>query len=207
MATHSTIDRFDGRILGAGSSSGLRFVIGDWAHSPLGAFTDVMVATIDDHRILLAPDDRVAEYVTATYSFDEVMICPVGVVEVDSGSRWEVAAGALQVTLDIGSRTGVGRLLRAVPASLSRSRTFATLADPVARVVYPGVRTRGTAGNERREYYGAQDQHAVAGLSGTWHGGDLGDLTDVTPAPQFGFSSTPARPCLTQVTTTIARRV
>lgn len=205
MTKHRIIDRFDGRILGFGSSSGLRFVIGDWAQSPLGAFAGVMVATAEQRRILLARNDRIAEYVTATYSFDEMEVGPISLTEHDDGTRWEVDAGPLQVELDIGSRTGVGWLLRAVPAPLSRSRAFATLADPIARLVYPGVRTRGSAGNGRREYYGAQDQHAVVGMSGTWRGDDLGALADVTPTPQFGFSSTPARPCLTRVTTTVVR--
>ena len=69
------LDRFRGRILGAGSTSGLRLVIGDWTCSPLGAFTDVMVATAQGRRILLAPDEAVAQYVSATYTFDEVRLC------------------------------------------------------------------------------------------------------------------------------------
>lgn len=207
MSTRRVIDRFDGRILGAGSSSGLRLVVGDWRRSPLGRFTDVMVATADERRILLAPDERVAEYVTRTYSFDEVVLAPVTVAELDDGARWEVDAGPLRVGVGIGSRTGVGRLLRAVPGPLARSRTFATVADPVARVVFPGVRTRGSAGHGRREYYGARDQHAVTTLAGTWDDADLGSLASVTPPPRFGFSSTPERPCLTRVTTTVVRRV
>lgn len=205
MTTHRVIDRFDGRILGAGSTSGVRLVIGDWRRSPLGAFTDVMVATPDERRILLAPDDRVAEYVTATYSFDDVVLTPVTVTERDGGHRWQVDAGPLQVDVHLGPRTATGWTLWALPAALTRRRAFATLADPVARLLHPGVRTRGSAGNGRREYYGAQDQHEVQSLSGTWRGLALGGLADVTPAPQFGFSSTPARPSLTTVTTTVVR--
>ena len=205
MATPRIIDRFDGRILGAGSSSGLRFVVGDWSTSPLGAFTDVMVATAEGRRILLAPDERVVEYVTATYSFDEVLHCPVSVLASEGGSRWTVDAGPLGVVLTLGARTPTGWLLRAVPPPVARSRAFATLADPIARVVFPGVRTRGSAGNDRREYYGAQDQHAVTRIAGSWHGADLGELADVSPAPDFGFSSTPERPSLTRVTTTVVR--
>lgn len=205
MAITRIIDRFEGRILGFGSTTGMRFVIGDWARSPLGAFTGVMAATADERRILLARDERIAEYVTATYSFDDVVVGPISLVERDGGSRWTVEAGDLRVALDIGARTRVGRLLRTVPAPLARSRAFATLADPIARVVYPAVRTRGSAGNGRREYYGAQDQHAVVGMSGTWRGSDLGALADVRPNPQFGFSSTPERPSVTRVTTTVIR--
>ena len=35
---------FTGHIAGFGTGSGVRFVVGTWAQSPFGAFTDVMVA-------------------------------------------------------------------------------------------------------------------------------------------------------------------
>lgn len=208
-------DRFDGRILGAGTTSGLRLVIGDWPRSPLGAFTDVMVALPDGERVLLAPDEQVAEYVTATYSFDRVITTPVSVEETrdaedpvvqSSGEQhWQLDAGPLQARLGIGARTGVGRLLRLVPGPVATSPVFASAVDPIARHVFPGVRTKGSAGGGRREYYGARDQHAVTALSGTWLGEDFGGLNDVDPPPDFGFSSTPARPCLTRVVTTVVR--
>lgn len=47
-----TVDRFHGRVLGAGTASGLRLVVGDWHTSPLGGLTDVMVATADGRRLL-----------------------------------------------------------------------------------------------------------------------------------------------------------
>ncbi|OYO07953.1 hypothetical protein CGZ94_21100 [Enemella evansiae] len=197
------IDRFTGRILGAGSTSGLRLVIGDWASSPWGAFTDVMVATAAGRRLLLAPTAEVADYVASTYTFDEVAVVPVELAV--QGNRWRLAAGDLACELRIGGRTAAGRLLHAVPDAIERSRAFAAIADPVARRIFPGVRTRGSAGGGRREYYGAHDQHRVTALSGSWRGRPLGELAPVDPAPRFGFSSTPVEPCLTRVTTTIVR--
>lgn len=197
------LDRFRGRILGAGSTSGLRLVIGDWTCSPLGAFTDVMVATAQGRRILLAPDEAVAQYVSATYTFDEVRVCPVTLVDAPDG--WRLAAGPLSCQIGIGHRTSLGWLLRPVPERVGGSRAFARLCDPVARRLLPGVRTVGSAGGGRREYYGAHDQHRLTSLDGTWQGADLGALAPVFPAPRFGFSSTPAAPSLTRVTTTVAR--
>lgn len=197
------LDRFHGRILGAGSTHGVRLVIGDWAASPLGSFTDVMVATADDRRILLAPDADVADYVAATYSFDEVRLCAVRVVADEH--RWQVDAGPLTCQIGLGARTPTGWLLRPVPDLVGRSRLFAHLADPIARRLHPGVRTLGSAGGGRREYYGAHDQHRVTSLSGSWEDADLGDLAPVSPPPRFGFSSTPTGPSLTRVTTTVAR--
>lgn len=197
------LDRFRGRILGAGSTSGLRLVIGDWTCSPLGAFTDVMVATVHGHRILLAPDESVAQYVSATYTFDEVRLCPVTLV--DAPDSWRLVAGPLSCHIRLGHRTSVGWLLRPVPERVGRSRAFARLCDPVARRLLPGVRTVGSAGGGRREYYGAHDQHRLTSLGGTWEGADLGALAPVSPAPRFGFSSTPVVPSLTRVTTTVVR--
>lgn len=195
------IDRFTGRILGAGSTSGLRLVIGDWASSPLGAFTDVMVATPENRRVLLAPTVEVADYVASTYTFDEVTVVPVELAS--TGETWRLTAGDLACELRLGARTAAGRLLHAVPDRLERSRAFATIADPIARRIFPGVRTRGSAGGGRREYYGAHDQHRVLELTGSWRGRPLGELASVEPPPRFGFSSTPVEPCLTRVTTTI----
>jgi hypothetical protein len=47
--------RFSGAIAGAGSSSGVRLVVGRWLDSPLGAFADVMVQDAAGNRTLLAP--------------------------------------------------------------------------------------------------------------------------------------------------------
>ncbi len=194
--------RFTGEIAGAGSTSGVRLVVGRWDESPLGAFADVMVQDSSGHRTLLAPTDEVAEFVSATYVFDEVVVCPV-VAEVARGG-WQVLAGdLLDVALEVGGRMPLGWVLRVPPARLATSRALATAADPVARVLLRGVRTRGSAGGGRREWYGAVDQHRVTGLVGRWRGLDLGVLAPVDPPCDFGFSSTPTTPSVTSVTTTI----
>jgi hypothetical protein len=94
-----------------------------------------------------------------------------------------------------------------VPRRLAASPDWATVVDPVARVVMKGVRTRGTALAGRREYYGATDLHAVTALEGRFEGRPLGALTRVEPACRFGFSSTPATPSVTSVVTTVVTRV
>jgi len=65
------------------------------------------------------------------------------------------------------------------------------------------VRTRGTAGGGRREFYGATDAHRIVSAAGTWLGVDLGTLAPVAPEPGFGFGSTPRAPSVTAVVTTI----
>ncbi len=196
-------ERFTGRIAGVGSASGVRVVVGRWDAGPWGPFADVMVEDAAGHRVLVAPDERTRGFVSATYTFDEVVIAPVAVT--DTAAGWRVVSGPLALDLTVGGPTPVGRLLRLVPGRLATSPAWCTLVDPVARVVMRGVRTRGTAGQERREWYGATSVRAVTDLHGTWRGQDLGALAPVDPPCRFGFSSTPRRPCVTDVVTTIER--
>ncbi|MCU1537893.1 MAG: hypothetical protein JWP82_2244 [Humibacillus sp.] len=193
--------RFHGRIAGVGSTSGIRVVVGSWERTPLGSFSDAMVETAGGHRVLLAPSPEVAGFIEATYSFDEVRLEPV-TVERDA-ARWQVVSPSLSLSLTLGARLPLGWLLRAVPAPLAASPAWATVIDPVARVVMRGVRTRGTALAGRREFYGASDLHAVTASSGTFDGSDLGALAPVDPPCRFGFSSAPRRPSVTTVVTTV----
>lgn len=194
--------RFTGTILGVGTASGVRVVVGRWVDSPLGPFADVMLAEPDGTRVLLAPSSEVADLVSSTYHFDRVETGPVSASEEESGASVVLAPG-LSLRFGVGGRTALGRLLRLVPHRVAVAPAWARITDPVARVVLRGVRTRGTAGNARREYYGATDLRRITDVSGTWRGRDLGSLRPVTPDPRFGFGSTPERPSLTSVVTTI----
>lgn len=194
--------RFRGRIAGVGSTSGVRVVVGWWQESPWGEFADAMVERADGHRLLLAPTPEVADLVATTYTFDEVRLEPFSVSS-PAPDRWTVRSASLSLDLGLGGVTGLGRLLGLVPRPVAESPAFATLADPVARVVLRGVRTRGVARAGRREYYGATGVRAVTGMTGSLDGVPLGALAPVDPPCRFGFSSTPRRPSVTSVTTTI----
>lgn len=193
--------RFSGAIAGVGSTSGVRVVVGRWAHSPLGTFADVMLAEPDGTRVLLAPDETVADFVSTTYLFDRVETGPVSVV--DEAGSWHVLAPGLDLTFRPGRRAPLGWLLRLVPRRIATAPAWARVSDPVARVVLRGVRTRGTAGNDRQEYYGATDLRHIEESSGTWQGESLGVLAPVSPEPRFGFGSTPRSPSVTSIVTTI----
>jgi hypothetical protein len=193
--------RFEGMIAGVGSGSGTRVVVGHWPLSPMGSFSDVMVETATGHRVLLAPTEEVAAFVAATYSFDEVRIEPVHVV-VD-GPQWDVLTPSLTLRLTAGRTTATGALLRLVPERVATSPAWCALTDPVARVLLRGVRTRGTAREGRREYYGATGARSVRSASGSFDGVDLGALRPVDPPCRFGFSSTPRRPGVTTLVTTV----
>ena len=199
--------RFRGRIAGVGSASGVRVVVGWWHESPFGPFADAMVETADGHRVLVAPSPEVGDLVAGTYVFDETRVEPVEVFAGHADGRpvrsWGVTSPSLSVSLEVGGRMPLGRVLRLVPGGLAASPAWATAVDPVARLVLPGVRTRGVARAGRREYYGATDLHAVTTMTGAFDGIPLGELRPVDPPCRFGFSSTPRRPCVTDVVTTI----
>jgi hypothetical protein len=176
-------------------------VLGRWPRSPLGAFADVMVERADGRRILLAPSPAVADYVAATYRFDEVRVVPVA-VRVDGG-WWTVAAGPLDLRFAVGGRPLLGALMRAVPRPLAVHPAWIRTADAVARRVLPGVRTVGTAGGGRTERYAALDMRRIVTAGVRWDGADQGPLAPVDPPVRFGFGSTPAAPSLIRMVTLV----
>ncbi|WIB25585.1 hypothetical protein [Curtobacterium sp. MCSS17_015] len=200
----TTERRFRGRILGAGSTSGVRFVVGMWESSPFGAFTDVFVELPDGSSVLLAPDEIVAAYVSGTYRFDAVSVVDISARRTARGL--ELDAGPLVTSVDVGTISPLGRVLRIVPKRIARDPRWLTVIDPVAKLVAPGSGTAGTAGGGRREYYGVTGAHDVVGLRGTWAGESLGELAPLDPPVQFGFASLPRIPQVVDVETTIRER-
>ncbi|MHA7154573.1 hypothetical protein [Arthrobacter sp. TMN-50] len=195
------MDRFVGTIAGLGTGSGTRLVVGRWVESPFGPFTDVMVEDNGGMRTLLAPTRAVADYVSATYQFDRVLV--VDVTSTLDGSTLTVTAGPLTVAAELGEVTGLGRLLRLVPARLATSPRWLSLINPVAGLFMPGVRTAGSAGNGRTEYYGVTTARSILAATASWDETDLGCLARLTPPVRFGFSSAPAAPMLVTVVTSI----
>lgn len=199
--TSATRHRFAGAIAGVGTTSGTRVVVGRWPVSPYGAFADAMVETGTGRRVLLAPSREIADFVASTYSFDEVRVEPFSVTA--TLDTWTVRADSLELALTLGGPTVLGRVLGLVPRRLAESTAWCTITDPVARLVLRGVRTRGSAGGGRREYYGATGVRRLRAAAGSFDGLDLGSLASVDPPPRFGFSSTPRRPAVTEVVTTV----
>ena len=211
MSRATPDQRFHGRIAGFGTESGTRVVVGLWERSPLGRFVDVMVEGADGHRTLLAPSQAVADYVSSTYTFDEVRVQPVSWRGVDRTLR--VSAGpddaggdVLDLSLEIGPVSALGWLLRLVPRAFATRPGWLTLIDPVARLIVRGARTAGTAGGGRREYYGVTLARRIVAVDARLDGRALGPLAPLDPPVRFGFGSAPADPSLVDVTTTIRER-
>lgn len=188
---------FTGHIAGLGTTSGVRIVVGVWSTSPFGVFADVMVENATGHRTLLAPTQTIADFVASTYSFDEVRIEPVSV---HRGQEWSVHTPSLQLRFTPGRRLWIAPFLILVPPPLRRSPTWARLCNPVAMAVLPGVRTYGSAGGGRTEWYAATDIRRLVRTGATWDGAELGRLAQVKPPVRFGFASSPAQPTVTALT-------
>ena len=184
-----------------GTTSGVRVVVGWWRRTPWGEFADVMVEEPGGHRVLLAPDRRVAELLEQTYGFDEVVTGPVQVVAL--GRALRVHGRDLDLGITVGGPTLLGGLLALLPRRLATSPRWLTMIDPAARMIMKGVRTKGTAGAGRTEFYGAYGLRRVDCVFGTWRGADLGILAPVEPPVRFGFGSTPRQPVVTSLVTTI----
>ena len=194
---------FDGHIAGIGTASGLRAVVGIWQGSPFGSFADVMVQQPSGHRLLLAPRPDVAEFIAATYTFDEVRLVEVSAVLGDRAVR--VDAGPLAIRAVTGARTFLGSALRAVPRRLAVDPRWLSAVSPLAALAAPGARTYGTARSGRTEYYGVTDLHHVTSAVVSWEGSDAGTLAPIRPAVTFGFSSVPPRPSVARVRTTVVQ--
>lgn len=193
--------RFEGEIAAFGTEAGYRIVVGRWPVSPFGPISDVMLEAPEGFRLLMAPSEQIAGFIASTYQFDSVEVTAVDAVRRPAGLT--VVAGPLRAELTIGGRGWLGLLLRAVPRPVATAPAWAALMDPFARAVLPGVRTRGSAGSGRREWYGAQDLHPLMSVTASWRGTDLGAMADVHPPVRFGFGSTPRHPAIVRLTTTV----
>jgi hypothetical protein len=193
---------FAGEICGAGSTLGVRVVIGRWPVSPFGPVADAMVEDAAGHRVLIANDEALAAYVGSIYSFDEVIVGPVACER--TPGRLRFLGGPLRIDVVLGGRDVLGWALRTVPHRVATNDTWVSFTDVIARGLLRGVRTRGTTPGGT-ELYAATDRHRVHAISGTWNDIDVGDLRDVDPPVRFGFSSTPRRPSIVEITTTVQR--
>ncbi|MGJ9423799.1 hypothetical protein [Aeromicrobium sp. CF3.5] len=198
-----TISAFTGHIAGIGTTSGTRLILGMWDDTPLGPFADAMIETAAGHRVLVAPRRDVADFIAATYSFDEVVLAPV---KLTRGDRWQMTSNDLNVTFTPGRQRWMSPLLRAVPSPVHRTAAWAKVCSPIASRLMPGVQTYGTAGSGRDEWYAARHVRLLDTASARWRGEDLGNLALLTPPVRFGFASAPARPSLTALTSYVRQR-
>ena len=158
---------------------------------------DLMWATPEGTRRLVAPDRKVADFVSSLYSFEEVLVAPLHLSAGPRSLDLEVPALELSlhlragrgVVLPVGRPTGVTRLLE----------------GPLARRLL-GVRTWGTGPSGAEQWYQARSLRWVVEGSGRLAGEDLGALGPVEPPVAFGFSEPPRRPSMVGVRSVLRLR-
>lgn len=181
-----------GTISSAGFRSGDRFVVGHWPVSPIGPMGDVMWATPDDRRILLAPSVAVADFITTIYDFDDVRTGPLR-IDAD-GRSTQVRGHGLELEL-------VGGRRRPVPIRRPLAITR-WIEAPIARRLM-GVETFGTSPTGAREWYQTQGWRWVESGGARLDGADLGSPGHVERPLRVGFSEPPGRPSIVSVRVTI----
>ncbi len=178
-----------GLIAGAGFASGDRLVVGHWAVSPIGAFSDVMWADPGGRRTLWAPTAAVAEFVGAVYRFDEVEVADLDVEGTIAGLSASTPGWSLRLEA---ARRGF-RIPFRRPAWVTRY-----VEAPVARA-WMGVRPYGVSPTGIREWYRADAWRRIIAGELVVDGRDAGALAPVDPPTGFGFSEPPRRPTVTAV--------
>ena len=189
---HDSLDIFTGRITSSGFQTGDRIVVGAWKTSPFGNFTDIMWAKSDGTRVLIAPTQEIADYVTAMYSFDEILLEDVDSIE--DGRCLKVKCETME--LDFQWNKGFK-----IP--FKRSLLFiATVELFFAKLIF-STRTYGVTKNNRKEWYAidrvSHITHATANISGK----GVGRFKPMDEPCKFGFSEAPKKPSSCEVRTHI----
>jgi hypothetical protein len=193
--------QLSGKIAGMGFASGHRFVVGIWSSGPLGPMTDVMWGTPEGTRVLLAPSEPVASFVSSIYDFDAIEIVPVSVQELTEG--FELTAGPLTLAVTAGRPR---RIFRLRPSFLRRSLLWVRIEDAVLRRIVgqlvlkgaKGVRSYGKTHTGMREWYRIDEYRPIVAALASIDGRDLGLLGPLHPALKVGFSEFPQQPAVVQ---------
>ena len=165
-------------------------MVGTWRESPLGRLDDLMWARPDGRRLLLAGTQEAADYVSAAYGFDEVVVGPL---RVDLRGRFlnlHAPERGLELHLTGGFRIG---LPWPRPAWFTR-----WIEGPIAHRLM-GVNTYGVSPTGVREWYRAVSIRRVVAGWASVDGADLGRLGPIDPKTGFGFSEPPTFPSMVEV--------
>ena len=189
---HDSLDIFQGRITSSGFQTGDRIVVGAWNSSPFGTFTDIMWAKPDGTRVLIAPTQEIADYVTAMYSFDEVIL--EDIVSREEGRSLSIKCKSMD--LQFSWKKGF-----AIP--FKRSLLFISTVELFfARLIF-STRTYGLTRNNRKEWYAIDRVSNLSEATATILGEDAGVMTPMHPPCKFGFSEAPKKPASCEVRTHI----
>ncbi len=186
------MDVFQGRITSCGFESGDRIVVGDWITSPFGKFTDIMWATKEGKRILIAPNNQISDYVQSLYTFDEVVVEEISVTNFEGGMKLTSESLNLEY-----------RWSRGWTIPFSRSLFFIATVESLFAKLFFGTRTHGVTKNGRKEWYAIDRISSITNASAIINSQDAGGKRPMKEPCKFGFSEAPKKPSSCEVRTHI----
>ena len=186
------MDVFQGRITSCGFESGDRIVVGDWITSPFGKFTDIMWATKEGKRILIAPNNQISDYVQSLYTFDEVVVEEISVTNFEGGMKLTSESLNLEY-----------RWSRGWTIPFSRSLFFIATVESLFAKLFFGTRTHGVTKNGREEWYAIDRISSITNASAIINSQDAGGKRPMKEPCKFGFSEAPKKPSSCEVRTHI----
>ena len=177
-----------GFISSIGFSDGNRFVIGHWKESPIGEFGDIMWGTPDGEKILIAGNDQVANFVSAIYDFDRILI--ENLHTSSDGKRTEAKTPNLHIEILGGM---VGGILPTRPLGFTKF-----IENPFANFLM-GVKTYGTSSTGVEEWYQAKKWRWVKDGSVELNGTNLQSRSQFTEPIRVGFSEPPRKSAIVEI--------
>ena len=178
----SVMETLRGSITSVGFASGHRFVIGEWHHSPIGPFADIMWALPNGHRVLLGEAGPTA-YIVSVYPFDEVRNQVVTAER--NGRSYTVRSDGLKLDMKIGLA-----MLRLPP----RPRWITATVENWCTRKLLDVHTHGTSPTGAVEWYRTRSARRVVAATASLDGVDLGALAPLGRPLGFGLTDPPRPP-------------
>ena len=189
---HDSLDIFEGRITSSGFDTGDRIVVGSWKLSPFGEFSDIMWAKPDGQRVLIAPSKEIADYISAMYSFDKILIQEISTIENDRTLTLNCESMKLNFSWSKGLRIPIKRSLLFI----------ATVELFIARIFF-STKTHGITRNGRKEWYAIDRLSKLKSAQAQIADQDLGQMAPIEAPCKFGFSEAPKKPSSCEVRTHI----
>ena len=180
---HDYLDIFSGRITSSGFDSGDRIVVGAWKTSKFGEFTDIMWAKPDGTRVLIAPTQEIADYVTDMYTFDEVIL--ENITTTQGGRNLKIYCSSMELEFTWN---------RGFSIPFKRSLFFISTVELFFAKLLFSTRTYGITKNNRKEWYAIDRVSKVIQATAKIKGIDVGSLSPMNEPCKFGFSEAPKKP-------------
>jgi len=178
------MDIFEGRITSCGFTSGDRLVLGHWKESPFGSFLDIMWAKSDGTKILIAPNQEIANYISSMYEFDIIKIEEIRIEE----SINQIKIETTDINCHFKWSGGISFMTK------KRPLWFISSVEYLFGWLIFGTKTHGKTKNGKKEWYAVDRLSKLISARADINGEDLGKFTSFYPKANFGFSDPPKMP-------------